>query len=84
MGLRTVSVTVLGGLPVTVDVDLDADDPSTGFRGGIADYTITHVGDNALKNAMWIYKRLENKKGAIDEFEEAIYEALDKQDRLAW
>jgi len=73
----THETTVLGGLPVTVEFDIESADPSVGIMSeGVGDWWISEIGGRPVKNADWVIKRMgaAGEQKLIDELNEVSYD----------
>lgn len=76
-----VDIKVLGGLPVTVKVWIQSEDPEVGiFYPYIEDYILCHH-KTGKPHTQWIYNRIE--KDGSDKVYDAIWEALEESKRQA-
>lgn len=71
------NTTVLGGLPVTIEYEIESADYDVGIMSdGVGDWWITHVNDRSVKNADWIINKMSAKdiEKLIDELNVAAAE----------
>lgn len=60
---KTIDITILNGLPVTVAFCVAPTEPEVGyFSPYVEDWTITHVNDSETCNVDWILKRIDAKE----------------------
>jgi len=75
-------MTVLGGLPVTIRFTVSEDDPSVGYRGGVEDWWITHLGGRRLANPAWLQRRIDSTPGEDQRIRVRLEE--EEIDTLEW
>ena len=58
-------ITVLGGLPVTVEYNIQEAEPSVGIMSSyVSEWEITYInGRRCKKSPLWLYKRIKARKG---------------------
>jgi hypothetical protein len=69
-------ITVLGGLPVTVEFNTQGPDPDVGIFGTcVEEWWITHInGRKCKKHPQWLEDRIDAKKGEEDRIVEQLNE----------
>ena len=72
--MHSVNVSVLGGLPVTVEYSIEAADPGVGiWGGGVEEWHIVAVAGRRRKVCPeWLQKRLDNDPKTVDRIMDAI------------
>lgn len=73
-----VDITVLGGLPITVQFEIESADPEVGIMSaGVGDWDITHInGKPCKKSPEWLYRRIDAVKGEHNRLFEQLGEAV--------
>jgi hypothetical protein len=69
-------ITVLGGLPVTVEFNIQGAEPDVGIMSSyIEEWWITHInGRKCKKHPQWLQNRIDAKKGEDDQIIEQLNE----------
>jgi hypothetical protein len=77
-----IDMTVLGGLPVTIEFTMAGADPSVGIMSSYCEeWVITHInGRKCKKEPNWLYERIAARKGEEDRIIEACGEYADDYD----
>ena len=72
------SITVLGGLPVTVTYTIQGPEPDVGITSSwVEEFEITHIAGRKVKGnrANWLYTKLNKNKSAYDAAIDQIYQS---------
>ncbi|MBN46235.1 MAG: hypothetical protein CMH23_07155 [Methylophaga sp.] len=71
-------ITVLGGLPVTIEFTVYPAEPDVGIMSDYIDeWSIVEIaGKPCKKSPDWLYKRIDGVKGEEDRIVEACFEAV--------
>lgn len=77
-------ITVLGGLPVTVDFEVEGADPDVGLEAGVGEWWITHINGRKVNNPQWLYKRIEGKQGEEDRILGILNQSIETYDDCEW
>jgi len=74
---HSADITVLGGLPVTVEFTLCRAEPDVGIMSSYVDeWTIVAIHDRLCKRSpQWLYKRIDKKKNEEELLLEKLYES---------
>jgi len=74
-----IEISVLGGLPVTVEFEMAGADPDVGIMSSYCDgWHVTHIAGRKVKKApQWLYNRIEQRKGEEDRIIQACEEYAD-------
>ena len=79
MTYPTCTISILGGLPVTVSYTIQGPEPDVGINSSwVEDFEITHIAGRKVKrasNAAWLYTKLDKDPKAYDAMIEAIYQS---------
>lgn len=77
-----VELKVLGGLPVTVEYEVEGPDESVGLFGyALDDWRVIEINGRKCKKApQWLYDRIDAKKGEKERIELAIMESFDDRE----
>lgn len=68
-------MTVLGGLPVTIEFTVQGAEPDVGIMSGyVDDWYITAINGRPVKKCDWLYRRIDATKGESDRIVEALNE----------
>ena len=61
--MRSMDMTVLGGLPITVEYSMASAEPDVGiFSDYVDEWYITHINGRKVKKCDWLYKRISSSK----------------------
>lgn len=72
--------TVLGGLPVTIEYDVQGAEPDVGIMSWyVYDWWIVAINGRAVKKCDWLYRRIDATKGESDRIRDELNE-LDHDD----
>lgn len=73
----SVDITVLGGLPVTVEFTLCGAEPDVGIMSDYVDeWSIVAINDRTCKRPpQWLYNRIDKTKGEEELLLEKLYES---------
>ncbi|QJD54547.1 hypothetical protein [Sphingomonas phage Kharn] len=78
---RETDITVLGGLPVTVEYETYAAEPDVGIMsGGVDDWWIVAINGRPVKKCDWLYRRIEATKGERERIREELDEIANEPD----
>lgn len=73
-------ITVLNGLPVTIEFTILAAEPDVGCMSDYLDeWFIVAINGKPCKSADWIYKRIEATSGEEDRIIKALFEAAEQE-----
>lgn len=68
-------MTVLGGLPVTIEFTVSGAEPDVGIMSsGVDDWWIVAINGRAVKKCDWLYRRIDATKGESDRIVEELNE----------
>jgi len=74
-------MTVLGGLPVTIEYDINSAEPDVGiFSAWVDDWSIVAINGRPVKKCDWLYRRIDATPGESDRIVEALNEAAGEAD----
>lgn len=74
-------ITVLGGLPVTVEYTTQPAEPDVGIMSGyVDDWSIVAINGRAVKKCAWLERRIAATKGEHERIMEALNEAAGEDD----
>lgn len=74
-------MTVLGGLPVTIEYTVQGAEPDVGIMSAYVDeWYITAINGRPVKVCRWLDKRIEETKGETDRILEELNEAANEDD----
>lgn len=75
------TVTILGGLEITVEFKACRDEPDVGLMSDyVEDWHIIEIADRPLRkkeSADWLYSRIDSRKGEEDRILQACYDAME-------
>ena len=67
--------TVLGGLPVTIEYDVQGAEPDVGIMSSyVDDWWIVAINGRAVKKCDWLYRRIDATKGESDRIGDELNE----------
>lgn len=67
--------TVLGGLPVTIEYDVQGAEPDVGIMSSyVDDWWIVAINGRAVKKCDWLYRRIDATKGESDRIRDELNE----------
>ncbi len=80
------TLSVLGGLTITVEFCIEPADESVGIMSEGVDWHISHIAGRPVKNTpvKWLYRRIEGATGESDKIEQACFDAWREIKREAY
>lgn len=86
MSCHNADITVLNGLPVTVQFSISGPDYSVGINHSeIDEWEITHINGKRCKKApVWLYNRIDNTKGEDERILDKLYNTADDIRERDW
>ena len=77
----TADIRILGGLPVTVDFNIQPAEPDVGICSSyIEEWYVTHIHGRKCKRADWIYDRIAKIKGEEDRIIQDLWDSKCEDD----
>lgn len=74
-------MTVIGGLPVTIEYTVQGAEPDVGIMSSYVDeWYITHINGRAVKKCDWLDRRIAAMKGETDRIIEELNEQASEAD----
>jgi hypothetical protein len=74
-------IRILGGLPVTIEYDVQPAEPDVGIMGAyVDDWSIVAINGRPVKKCDWLHRRIDATDGETDRIMEALNEAAGEDD----